>query len=239
MSTFVLVHGSFSAGYCWREVTPQLVRNGHHVVPIDLPAHGDDQTPPNDVSLQTYVDALKRIVAAQNAPPVLVVHSMSGHVVHALESDPDAVAGVVFVAGLIPPDGETMMQSVERFDPAYLAQAVWAEDRRSAWLSPAGVREFACQLAPEDVVNEVVQRMRPEPLGPYGEPVATTPGRFGRTRRYYVETLRDRILPLSMQRATQERVGFRHVFSLDADHCPFFSAPEQLASCLNAVATGL
>ena len=130
------------------------------------------------------------------------------------------------------------MDGVAQVDPAYLAQAEWAPDRRSARISPAGTRDFVCPCSP-DRVDEIVRRMAPEPMGPYAEPIATTAPRFGATPRYYVETLRDRVVPLAMQRGIQAAVGFRRVFSLDTDHLPFFSVPADLVSCLEQVAADL
>jgi hypothetical protein len=81
--------------------------------------------------------------------------------------------------------------------------------------------------------------MMPEPIAPYEAPIVTTASRFGAIPRYYVETLRDRVVPIAMQRAIEASVGFRRIFSLETDHVPFFSAPAELAACLEAVASDL
>jgi hypothetical protein len=75
-----------------------------------------------------------------------------------------------------------------------------------------------------------------EPVAPFEAPITTTPARFGRVRRYYVETLHDRAVPLRLQRSIQADFGFERVFTLDADHSPFFSTPSELTACLSAVA---
>ena len=237
MATFVLVHGSFFASWCWREVTPRLECRGHRVVTFDLPAHGDNRVPIEHVTLSDYAEATLGVVRAQEKPPILVGHSMGASIAGvAAELEPDAVAALVFVAGLLPLCGGTLMEGVGLLDPAYLAQAVWASDRRSVWISPEGTREFVCSLCPAEIVDEVIDRMTPEPIAPYQAPIVTTSARFGRVPRFIVETLRDRVVPLSMQRALQEQAGFRDVFSLDTDHAPFFSAPEALASAFDSIA---
>lgn len=236
MATFVLVHGSFSASWCWREIVSQLETLGHRAVVLDLPAHGANDMPIEQVTLRDYVDAVSRVVRRQDAPPILVGHSFGGPVAGVAESEPDTIAALVFVAGLLPPNGAATLQAVEQFDPAYLAQAVWASDRRSVWISPEGTRDFLCSSCSGKIVDEVVRRMTPEPIAPYEAPVTTTDAHFGRTRRYYIETRRDKVVPLSLQRAIQAQVGFTQVLSLDTDHVPFLSAPKDLASCLSAVA---
>ncbi len=239
MSTFVLVHGSFLAAWCWRDVIARLETRGHVAVAFDLPGHGEDRTPIAQIELRDYVDATLRVVRSQRERPILVGHSMGAAVAGAAESDPGAIAALVFVAGLLPPPGAPMIQAVEQFDPAYLAQAVWAPDRRSARISLEGTRDFVGQCCPAEVVDEVVTLMRPEPMAPYDTPIVRTDARFGLPPRYYIETLRDRVVPLALQRSVQAQVGFARVFSLDADHLPFFSAPEALASSLDAVASEL
>lgn len=236
MATFVLVHGSFFASWCWREVTPHLERRGHRVVTFDLPAHGENRVPLERVTFGGYVEATLGVVRAQEKPPILVGHSMGAAVASVAELELDAIAALVFVAGLLPPSGGTLMEGVGQLDPAYLAQAVWASDRRSAWISPEGTREFLCSMCPGDIVDEVIHRMTPEPIAPYETPIVTTGGRVRRVPRFFVETLRDKVVPLSLQRSFQEHAGFRHVFSLDTDHAPFFSAPEALASSLDSIA---
>jgi pimeloyl-ACP methyl ester carboxylesterase len=236
MATFVLVHGSFFASWCWREVTPRLERRGHRVVTLDLPAHGENRMPVERVTLGDYVEAALAVVRAQEKPSILVGHSMGAAVASLAELELDAVAALVFVAGLLPPSGGTLMEGVGQLDPEYLAQAVWASDRRSVWISPEGTREFVCSMCPRDIVDEVIRRMTPEPIAPYEAPIVTTSGRFGPVPRFFVETLRDKVAPLPLQRSVQEQAGFRHVLSVDADHAPFFSAPEALASSLEMIA---
>jgi pimeloyl-ACP methyl ester carboxylesterase len=75
---FVLVHGSWHGAWCWEKVTPLLEAAGHVAVAVDLPGHGEDRTPPGDVTLSDYTDRICDVVAAQSGPVVLVGHSMGG-----------------------------------------------------------------------------------------------------------------------------------------------------------------
>lgn len=58
LNTFLFVHGAFQGGWCWDQITPALQQKGHKVVAIDLPGSGEDVTPPQDVSLKSYVKKL-------------------------------------------------------------------------------------------------------------------------------------------------------------------------------------
>ena len=236
MAIFVLVHGSFHASWCWREVAPRLEARGHRVLALDLPGHGTDPTPLERVCFQDYVDAIRRVVGRLDERPVLVGHSMGTPIAGAAEADPDSVAALVFVAGLLPPNGSSLLEAVDDFDPAYLAHSIWADDRRSVRIAPAGAREFAYHDVPPDVVDRVIPLLSAEPIGPYEVPFTTTDQKFGRVRRYYIETRRDRIVLPAIQKAIQARTTFERVCSLNAGHAPFFSTPNELVSCLDSVA---
>jgi pimeloyl-ACP methyl ester carboxylesterase len=236
VASFILVHGAWQGAWCWRQVTPLLERCGHKAVALDLPGHGADRTPPNGVTLAHYVDAVVRAVEAQREPPIVVVHSIGGLLASVAEARLHALAAIVFIAPNLPPDGSTMLAFVDEYDPGFPASFVWADDGRSASISPAGVRQFLYNECPASVVDDVLPLLTPEPVAPFEAILRMTPDRFGRVPRYFVETLQDRAIPLRLQRATQARVGFSRVFSIDADHAPFFSAPEDLAASLDSIA---
>jgi pimeloyl-ACP methyl ester carboxylesterase len=236
MATFILVHGSWHGAWCWRQVTPLLECRGHKAIALDLPGHGADRTPPTDITLAHYVDAVVRAVEAQREPPIVVVHSMGGLLASVGEAQPDAMAAMVFIAPNLPPSGSTMLSYVDEYDPGFPATFVWAGDGRSASISSDGVRQFLYNRCPASLVDDLLPLFTPEPVAPFEATLTMTPDRFGRVPRYFVETLQDRAVPLRLQRATQARVGFSGVFTLDADHAPFFSASEDLAACLNSIA---
>lgn len=235
MATFVLVHGSFQASWCWREVVPRLERRGHRAVTLDLPGHGTDRTPVDQVTSEDYVDAIVRVVRTLDERPVLVGHSLGTPIAGVAEADPDSVAALVFVAGLLPRNGSSLLDGVGEFDPAYLAHAIWADDRRSVRIAPDGVREFLYSDVSSDVVDGIIPLMTAEPIAPYEMTFTTTEQNFGRAPRHYVETRRDRVVTPAIQRSIQARMAFTSVRSLDTGHSPFFSMPDELVACLEAV----
>ena len=81
MSTFVLVHGGWSGGWCWDKVVPLLEEAGHEVQAPDLPGSGDDPTPIPEVSLRGYAERICGVLDARPEPAVLVGHSSGGSVV--------------------------------------------------------------------------------------------------------------------------------------------------------------
>ena len=60
---------------------------------------------------------------------------------------------------------------------------------------------------------------------------------FGRVRRTYIETLRDKALPLAFQRRMRSDLPCSTTLTMDTGHSPFFSAPEKLVEHLVSVPT--
>lgn len=81
MSTYLLVHGAWHGGWCWRKVVPLLEAQGHKVLAPTLPGHGEDKTPAAAVTLRSYADTICRLAGAQTKPVILVGHSMGGIVI--------------------------------------------------------------------------------------------------------------------------------------------------------------
>ena len=126
-----------------------------------------------------------------------------------------------------------MLGFVEGFDPDYLAQIVWAPDGRTARLSPEGIRRFFLSDCPASVAESVLSLAGPEPVAPYETPLffnePTAP-------HSYVECLRDRIVPIALQRSMHAGFAKDRVYSVDSGHAPHLSSPEDLTRILDRIA---
>ena len=238
MSTFVLIHGAWHGGWCWRKVVPLLEAKGHTAIAPDLPSHGGDKTPAATVTLKTYTDRICELASKQTEPVILAGHSMGGvAITQAAENCPQNVAALVYVCAFLPRSGDSLM--------------TWASQDHSSMINPATTVQH-----PDGTVNVKLEHSREAFYGDcsdedaafaqsrlvaqssavFGTPVATTPERWGRIPRYYIECARDRAITLPLQREMQKHSPCRQTFSLDTDHSPFFSTPEKLAEILLRVA---
>ena len=102
----VLVHGAFADGSGWRNVYENLTERGYRVSIVQNPL----------TSFQDDVAATRRVLDQQDGPTILVGHSWGGTVITEAGSH-DKVAGLVYVAALIPDSGETSGQQYEGFAP--------------------------------------------------------------------------------------------------------------------------
>jgi alpha-beta hydrolase superfamily lysophospholipase len=63
MSHYLLVHGAWEESRAWEDVTPALEQSGHTVTAIDLPGHGANMQPIEDMNMGNYI---KTVVDAIN-----------------------------------------------------------------------------------------------------------------------------------------------------------------------------
>lgn len=134
VKNIVLVHGAFADGSSWSKIIPTLQAKGFNVVAVQNPL----------TSFADDVAATKRAIAQMDGPVLLVGHSYGGMVISEAGKDPK-VAGLLYVAALVPEDG----QNVNDVNAAMPPTAVGPEFRLSPEgflsLSPKGINEFFAQ----------------------------------------------------------------------------------------------
>jgi pimeloyl-ACP methyl ester carboxylesterase len=238
MSTFVLIHGAWHGGWAWDKVAPVLRQRGHAVHTPDLPGHGNDTTPVQQVTLQAYVDRVLDVIDRCSEPVVLAGHSMGGIVIsQAAEQRPDSIRALVYVCAFLLQDGQTLLQMAEPDREALvMPNLVMSSDQASATVKPEVLREVFYEDCSDEDYERAKSLLVPQAAAPLPTPIHITAGNFGRIPRVYVECLRDKAISLSVQREMHNSVGCEQVFSLDSSHSPYFSMPQALADCLLAAA---
>lgn len=237
MSTFVLVHGGWAGGWYWEKVAPLLEAAGHRVLAPDLPGHGTDATPVEDISLGSYVERVVEVLDAAAEPVTLVGHSSGGVIVaQATERRPEAVDRAIYLCAFLPRDGESIFDlgGTDR-DGLIFPNLMVADDGTTATIKGDVIREALFADCSEKDYRGAVTRFRPEPLGPATTPVTLTAGNFGRVPRVYVECRRDRAISPEQQRRMWTATPCAQVVSLDTGHSPQYASPGALAARLWAL----
>jgi pimeloyl-ACP methyl ester carboxylesterase len=142
VKNIVLVHGAWADGSGWRGVYDNLVRDGFKVSIVQEP----------ETSFQDDVTSVKRVLALQDGPSILVAHSYGGAVITEAGNDP-SVAGLVYVAAHMPDAGENEADDGKRF-PSDLSKsgAIKKTANGFTYLNPAQFHEyFAADLSVEQV----------------------------------------------------------------------------------------
>lgn len=243
MARFVLVHGAFAGGWIWGPLAKRLMVDGHTVVTPDLPGSGDDNTPPIGVTLDSCAARVCEALQKSSEPSVLAGNSMGGLIAtQAAARCPGHVAALVYVAAFAPQDGRSLLDLTrlpEGSEDQVQANIVIEGDPPVATMPAAASRDALYGCCAEDVAAWAIARQRPQAVAPFATPVSIPPGALSGIPRYYVRCLRDRAIPVALQRRMSAEVACAEVIELDTDHTPQLSATEQLADALEHFASHL
>jgi pimeloyl-ACP methyl ester carboxylesterase/multidrug resistance efflux pump len=227
MAIFILVHGSWHGGWCWDSVALLLRGSGHVVHAPDLAGLGRDRTDLATVTLATWRDQIVALVDSAREPVVLVGHSRGGIVISEVaEARPEKIACLVYLAAFLLRDGQSIAR-IMRADGSslILPSLIVFEDGISSIVRREALAEiFYSDCTPEEVAGAAA-RLRPEPVLPNRTPVRVTEARFGRVRRAYIATARDRAVPPALQRRMYTALPCDPVITMETAHSPFLSAP--------------
>jgi pimeloyl-ACP methyl ester carboxylesterase len=152
--TIVLVHGAFGDASSWRGVFDLLDGGEHTLLAAALPLRG----------VASDVAYLEAVIDQLDGPVVLVGHSYAGCVI-TVAGTSDKVAGLVYVAGFVPDEGETIADLQARFPS--LAMGNFLQPRSlpdgSAELSvdPERFQSIFCADVPDDVAAFMAHAQRP------------------------------------------------------------------------------
>jgi pimeloyl-ACP methyl ester carboxylesterase len=238
VSTFVLVHGSWHGGWCWERIVPRLEAAGHRAVAVDLPGHGANALPVNEVSLERYVAHLGAVLAAEREPVVLVGHSMGGLTISATaERVPGHIAQLVYVTGYLLRDGQCIRDvAQDDTETRIAANRVMAPDGRSSTVRAEALVETFYHLCPPADAAAACARLVPQAFAVLTTPLHVTAANWGRLPRAYIRCLQDRAIGPKSQTAMLAATPCDPVIDMDTDHSPFYSAPDALTAHLLSLA---
>ena len=231
---FVLVHGAWHGAWCWEKVTPLLAEMGHEVHTLDLPGLGNDPTPIAEVTLDAYVNAVRELILEIDERVVLVGHSMGGLIItQTAEWVSDRVQALGYLAAFSPADGETLFQHAMADTESHVTRFNRVNEEEGYFtVPPDKLPECFYGLCSEEDTRNAIARLRPQPLAPLVQPVSITEENYGRVRRCYIECTKDQALTWPMQQKMQKNARLDALLTLETDHSPFYSCPEELVDCL-------
>lgn len=235
--TFVLVHGAWHGAWAYEALSDQLAQKGHAVVAVDLPGHGLDMTPAREVTLELYVEKVVGVIDSIDMDVILVGHSMGGIVVSQVtEARAERIKHLVFIAGFMPRNGETMLSlALQDTESMVFPNLVYSEDGSVSFFLRDGAREVFYNDCAEDVASAATLRLNSQPMAPYTQALELSPQRYGTVPRTYIRTLKDNAVSPGFQQQMIEWSPPNKVILMDTGHSPFLSKPEELASALTSL----
>jgi len=232
MATFLLVHGAWHGGWCWRRTATILRARGHDVFTPTLTGLGERAhllTP--GTNLSTHIEDITALIEAEEIEDIILCgHSYSGAIIaNVADRQPSRIAALVFLDAFIPQPGRSLLDldAPERQE-AILSRVV--ETEKGAVLPPAPAVIYA--LASESDREWVDRRCTPHPLVPFKDANELT-GAWRSVRRLaYIST--ERFQPPDFRDIAAGLAGdpLFTCQSITAGHDAMLDEPERLADML-------
>lgn len=111
MTTFVLIHGMWHGGWCWKKVAPLLRAAGHEVYTPTLTGLGERvHLRHAEVDLNTHIQDVVNLFEYEDLREVILVgHSFGGTTASAVaDKIPSRLAHLVNLDGPLPEDGKAL-----------------------------------------------------------------------------------------------------------------------------------
>ncbi|MBA86205.1 alpha/beta fold hydrolase [Thalassobius sp. S69A] len=235
MANFLLIHGALNGAWCWRDLIPALRQLGHDARAIDLPGHGADTTPYQQVTLDLYADA---ILQALDSPAIVVAHSMGGFpATLAAERAPHQFQRLIYLCAYVPQPGKSLVDLRKEGPAQPLRPAIRMTDDKLGWtVDPARARDIFFHDCPKGTTDFALQHLCIQATQPSAVAVRTG-SNIASLQRDYIRCLDDRTIPPPLQQDMTRDWPASRVHSFDSGHSPFFSHPARLAQLLADIAT--
>jgi pimeloyl-ACP methyl ester carboxylesterase len=182
--TFVLVHGAWHGGWCWRRVSDLLEKKGHKVFSPTLTGVGErSHLLSKDVVLDTHITDIVNVFKWEDLRDVcLVVHSYGGWPGSgALEQIGDRVSAIVWLDAFKPEDGQRSFDYASEFSrKALLASVEKGEPGRP------GPKAEAFMVFNEKDRAWVDSKTTPQPNGVALQPIKLTGAREKVAKKTYI-----------------------------------------------------
>jgi len=221
IQNIVLVHGAFADGSGWRKVYDLLTTRGYCVTVVQNPL----------TSFEDDVAATRRVLAQQDGPTILVGHSWGGTVITEAGTH-DSVAGLVYVAALIPDSGQTSGQQYEGFaaTPDFVIDV--GEDGFGFLDRDAFKKGFAADASDAEAAF-MRDTQVPVNMGVFAQPV--TEAAWHTRPSWAVWGTEDRAFDQAMLRHMAERAGAT-ITTVDGSHAVYLTQAETVADVIMTAA---
>jgi pimeloyl-ACP methyl ester carboxylesterase len=226
--TIVLIHGAFADASTWRPVHDRLTHDGYTVLAPPNPLRGI----PYDAShTAALIDQLE-------GPVVLVGHSYGGAVI-TVAGNSEKVAGLVYVGGVVPDEGESVNDLQARFPSLAMGPLVRPTELPdgSLEISIDPVRfpdVFGADLTPEDAAFMAISQ-RPVSATAFDDPATAAAWRTKPS--WAVFGTADRPVAPELQRFQYARAGSTVTEVEGASHLVMLSKPEVVAGVIREAVT--
>lgn len=227
---FVLVHGAWHGGWCWRYVRERLIAAGHLVFSPSLTGLGDRvhlRSP--DVNLSTHATDIVNLIEYEELQDVILVgHSYAGHVV-SLVADriKQRIKHIAFLDAVLATEGRPFLEP----KTSEMIRAI----AKDGYLVPYAEENFFGIPSHHPLFNWVKKRIVEHPLPTLTETVVYQNGGPSRLPKTYVRCTENPSVKGGMSDPVLDLIALDSEWTymtLDTGHDLMVTAPEETAEII-------
>ncbi|MEQ1613525.1 MAG: alpha/beta hydrolase family protein [Hyphomicrobiaceae bacterium] len=231
--TFVLVHGAWHGGWCWRRVADLLERKGHKVYTPTLTGLCDrSHLLSKDISVGTHATDVANLVKWEGLKDIVLVgHSYAGFVAtEVAERIGGSIASIVFLDAFYPKAGDSLFSMGSDFVKKLITEA---QARGDLGLKPIPAAVFN--------VNEkdrawVDAQCTPQPLATFSDKTSGIGGREKVAKKAYIRAKGYNSVPFDAGLAATKANPAWKTYEVPSGHDVMVDMPERLTEILLEVA---
>jgi pimeloyl-ACP methyl ester carboxylesterase len=227
--TFVLVHGAWHGGWCWRRVADQLRGGGHTVFAPTLTGLGERaHLLRPDIDIGTHIaDVINVIKWERLSDVVLCGHSYGGFIISGVaEQMAAATRSIVFLDAFLPHDGDTIQDLT---GPAVQDGIRAAVQRGDLAVPPRSAEAFGVNEADRHWVDSLCV---PQPIGTFTSAITLTGARERIARKTYIRAKSYSNPAFDRAFATVQSDPSWRCYDVPCGHDVMIDMPERLSELL-------
>lgn len=229
--TFVLVHGAWHGGWCWRDVANILRSNGHRVITPTMTGLGErHHLARRDTDMNTHIQDILNVLKFEEASDVILVgHSYGGPIAQGVyDQADDQIAKVVMLDAVVLDNGQS---NLSRATPEMIAGV--KKTLIDGFMLPSWpVEAFGVLPSDGDVYNWVKRRLTSMPFACLETPLTLSNGELTGPETLYISCDGRPFGDGSKPGLEAAKARGWSTASLDTGHDAMVTAPQALAELL-------
>ena len=233
MTTFLICHGAWSAGWAWKKMHPLMAAAGHRLVSPTYTGLGEREHLANpSIDLETHIKDVLNVISYEDLRDIVLIgHSYGGMVATGVaDRAREAVAQLIYLDAFVPGDGQCLLDLLPESERQRMLGLAKSGD---GWRVPPN--PTPPDTPPADV-EWLSERRVHHPIKCLERPLALQGGELTLPRSYIYAT---RTAPLDtfgqFARRAKTEPGWRY-HEIDASHSPHVTAPDALMTLLQKIA---
>jgi pimeloyl-ACP methyl ester carboxylesterase len=231
--TFVLVHGAWHGGWCWRRVSDLLEKKGHKVFTPTMTGLGErSHLIDPKINLATHITDIINVIKWEGLKDIVLVgHSYGGVIISGVaEQAGETIGSIVFLDAFVPENGD----SIETKAPQPVRDAIAAlVQKGETTMKPISAAFF--QVNEKD--RAWVDRMcTPHPIAGLTDKITITGARDRIAKRAYIRAKGYNSGPFDAAHEKAKATAGWRVYEMPCGHDAMVDMPDRLTEILIEVA---